>query len=238
MRASPTRSVIRGAFLNLAGWRSTLPLGHDELRATRAYAHRNIAHCIPLATSDCGCPGGLIAGFSEPGGTLQRIDPFDAVFQNHVTLVVGPSGGGKTVAVNSLLVGALSQGMRGYIIDRSSTRSDEGHERTQGHYDALLSVIPGSCRVQVGSAGGDVICPWDVPDPANVSAEKLEALLALHGLLIGDLHGEERRLNADQEPELLRAACAVYERCAHAGERPARDAARAGAAGPPGRARP
>ena len=212
--------AVRGRFLNVPAWVSTLPLGVDELRATRSYAHRNIGHCVPLASADCGCPDGLIAGFSDPGGTLQRLDPFDPLFANHVSLVVGPSGGGKTVAVNSLLVGALSQGMRGYVIDRSSTLTEGGRSRTQGHYDALLSVIPGARRVPVGCTGGEVICPWDVPDPANVSREKLEALLALHGLLIGDQVGEERRLNADQEPELLRAACAVYERCARTGERP------------------
>ncbi|MGI9097112.1 MAG: VirB4 family type IV secretion system protein [Solirubrobacteraceae bacterium] len=211
--------VLRGRFLSAAGLTSTLPIGVDRLRATRRYAHRNIGHCVPLATSSCGCPHGLILGCSDPGGTLERIDPFDALFERHVTLVAGPSGGGKTVAVNALLERAISQGMRGWIVDRSSTRSQDG-TRTQSHYDPLLSLIPAARRIDVGNRGGDVICPWDVPKPSDVPSSKLEFLLALHALLIGDLHGDERRLSALEESLLRTAISAVYERCAETGERP------------------
>jgi len=211
--------VLRGRFLGVAGLTSTLPIGVDRLRATRRYAHRNIAHCVPLATASCGCPQGLILGYSDPAGTLERIDPFDALFERHVTLVAGPSGGGKTVAVNALLERAISQGMRGWIVDRSSTRSPDG-TRTQSHYDPLLSLIPDARRIDVGNRGGDVICPWDVPDPASVATSKLEFLLALHALLIGDLHGDQRRLNALEESLLRTGISAVYEACAKSGDRP------------------
>lgn len=211
--------VQRGRFLGAAGFASTLPLGIDRLRATRRYAHRNIGHCVPLATGSCGCPQGLILGYGDPGGTLERVDPFDALFERHVTLVAGPSGGGKTVAVNALLERAIAQGMRGWIVDRSSTQSDGG-SRTQSHYDPLLSLIPGAHRIDVGTRGGDVICPWDVPDTARVPSSKLEFLLALHALLIGDVHGGERRLNALEESLLRTATSNVYERCADTGERP------------------
>jgi hypothetical protein len=211
--------VLRGRFLGAAGFASTLPLGVDRLRATRRYAHRNIGHCVPLATGSCGCPQGLILGYSDPGGTLERVDPFDALFDRHVTLVAGPSGGGKTVAVNALLERAIAQGMRGWIVDRSSTRSQTG-SRTQSHYDPLLSLIPGAHRIDVGTRGGDVICPWDVPDLANVSSSKLEFLLALHALLIGDLHGDERHLSALEESLLRTAIANVYERCVATDERP------------------
>jgi hypothetical protein len=211
--------VLRGRFLSAAGLTSTLPIGVDRLRATRRYAHRNIGHCVPLATASCGCPQGLVLGYSDPGGTLERVDPFDALFERHVTLVAGPSGGGKTVAVNALLERAIAQGMRGWIVDRSSTRSQDG-TCTQSHYDPLLSLIPGARRIDVGTRGGDVICPWDVPKPADVTSAKLEFLLALHAVLIGDLHSEERRLNALEESLLRTAISRVYERCADIGERP------------------
>ena len=212
--------VHRGRWLSLPGLISTLPVGLDALKATRSYAQRNIAHCVPLTSGSCGSPHGLILGFADPGGTLERLDPFDPIYTRHVTLAVGPSGGGKTVTINALLERAISQGMRGWIIDRSSTETEHGR-RGSGHYDMLLGLIPGSERVQVGSAQGEVICPWDVPDPSHVPPEKEQFLLALHALLIGDHHaGAERSLKALEESLLLSGIRATYERCAQTGERP------------------
>ena len=215
--------VIRGRRLNLPGLTATLPVGADTLNATRSYAERNIAHCIPLTSSSCGSPTGLVLGTADPGGTIERIDPFDPLYPRRVTLVVGPSGGGKTVLMNALLARAVSQGMRGWIIDRSSTPDDQGHTAGTGHYDTLLSLIPGSRRVQVGSVAGDVICPWDVADPRAVPSEKKEFLLALHALLIGHAAGadaRERTLTAVEEGLLSTAIDEVYAHADHTGGRP------------------
>jgi hypothetical protein len=211
--------VIRGRWLSLPGFTTTIPLGIDALRATRSYAQRNIAHCLPLTSSSCGSPDGLILGFADPGGTLERINPFDRLFTRHVTLAIGPSGGGKTVTINALLERAISQGMGGWIVDRSSTAADGG--RSSGHYDMLLGLIPGSARVQVGSGTGAMICPWDVADPGRVPPEKEQFLLALHALLIGDQRGsQDRTLSALEESLLLSGIGAVYTRCARTGQRP------------------
>lgn len=215
--------VIRGRRLCLPGWTATLPLGIDTLRATRSYAQRNVAHCVPLTSTSCGSPSGLILGTADPGGTLERVDPFDPIYPRRVTLVLGPSGGGKTVLMNAVLMRAIAQGMRGWIIDRSATPDQHGHTHGSGHYDTLLSLIPGSRRVQVGSAAGAVICPWDVHDPAAVPSEKKEFLLALHALLIGHAQGADRRqrsLTAVEEGLLSIAIDRVYERCADSGQRP------------------
>ncbi len=212
--------VLRGAFLNVQGWPCTLPIGVDPLRATRAYAQRNIAHCSPLVTAACGCPEGLILGFADPGGTLERLDPYDPKFQTYLTVLIGQGGGGKTVMVNSLLVAAIAQGMRGFIIDRSTISTGDGGERVQGHYDPLLSLVPGSAKVHVGTGSKDVISPWDVADPAEVAGAKLEFLLAFHALLIGNIADGERRLTADEEGPLTTAIAAVYAHCAKTGERP------------------
>ncbi|MGH2926651.1 MAG: VirB4 family type IV secretion system protein, partial [Solirubrobacteraceae bacterium] len=215
--------VIRGRWLNLRAFPATLPLGVDELRATRSYGQRNIAHCVPLTSSSCGSPSGLVLGTADPGGTLERVDPFDPLFPRRVTLVLGPSGGGKTVLMNVLLMRAIAQGMRGWIIDRSSTPDEHGDTAGSGHYDTLLSLIPGARRVQVGSASADVICPWDVQDPARVPSEKKEFLLALHALLVGHARGSDRRersLTAVEEGLLSTAIDAVYARADRERARP------------------
>jgi len=215
--------VVRGRHLALAGLTSTLPLATDHLRARRRYAQRNIAHCVPLTSSRCGCPTGLILGTADPGGTLERLDPYDPQFQTTLTLIVGKGGGGKTVTSILLAARFISQGGRVYITDRSSTPDDTGATAGTGHYDTLLSLIPGSRRVQLGTAHGDVICPWDVPDPHHVPDQKLEFLLALHALLVGDAHdpdGLTRTLDADEETLLHDAITHVYHHCANTDQRP------------------
>ena len=215
--------VVRGRYLALPGFTSTLPLGIDELRATRRYAQRNIAHCVALTSSRCGCPDGLILGTADPGGTLERLDPYDRQFATTLTLIVGKGGGGKTVTSILLACRFLAQGGRIYITDRSSTPDDRGNTVGTGHYDTLLSLIPGARRVQLGTAHGAVICPWDVVDLEHIPDQKLEFLLALHALLIGQAHdpaGLVRTLDADEEALLRDAITNVYKQCATTGERP------------------
>ena len=133
---------VRGRHLALQGFTATLPLGVDQLRATRRYAQRNIAHCVPLTSSRCGCPDGLILGTADPGGTIERLDPYDRQFATTLTLIVGKGGGGKTVTSILLACRFIAQGGRIYITDRSSTPDDRGDSTGTGHYDTLLSLIP------------------------------------------------------------------------------------------------
>ena len=80
--------------------------------------------------------------------------------------------------------------------------------------------------MQLGTAHGAVICPWDVPDVEHVPDQKVEFLLALHALLIGEAHDAEglvRTLDADEEALLRDAITAVYQRCAESRRAAARD---------------
>ena len=215
--------VVRGRHLALQGFTSTLPLGVDTLRARRRYAQRNIAHCVALTSSRCGCPGGLILGTADPGGTLERLDPYDPLFQTTLTLIVGKGGGGKTVTSILLAARFIAQGGRVYVTDRSSTPDDRGNTGGSGHYDTLLSLVPGGRRVQLGTAHCDVICPWDTPDVSSVPDQKIEFLLAMHALLIGDTHDPEaliRSLDTDEETILRDGINTVYRDCARNGGRP------------------
>ena len=124
---------------------------------------------------------------------------------------------------NALCLRYIAQGGRTFILDRSSTPDEHGNTKGTGHYDTLASLIPGSRRVQVGHAGGDVICPWDVADPARVPAHKTELLLALHALLIGHAHdpeGRVRTLDSDEETLIRTGIEAAYRLAGETGERP------------------
>ncbi len=104
---------------------------------------------------------------------------------------------------------AIGQGASGFIIDRA------------GHFDYLVSLLPGASVVQIGGEA-HAINSWDVPDPALVSAEKVDYLLALHALLLGEHHaGRDSYGLTDLEANLLGLAIVeVYERCALTGEEP------------------
>jgi hypothetical protein len=206
--ASDARAA-QGTFAQGALWRSTLPLGIDAARRTRKYVSANVADSFPLIGTSCGSPNGIPLGYAVPGRTLERLDPFDAAHPNHLLLINGMSGAGKTMAAIILLARAISRGASGFIIDRA------------GHFDYLASLLPGASTVQIGGEA-HAINSWDVEDPALVSAEKVDYLLALHALLLGEHHpGRDSYGLSDLESNLLGLAIVeVYERCALTGEEP------------------
>ena len=201
--------VQHGLFAQVRLWQSTLPLGRDVARRRRKYVSRNVGDTFPLCGTSCGSPAGIPLGYALPGRTLERLDPFDPLHPNHLLLINGMSGAGKTMAAIILLVRALAQGASGFIIDRA------------GHFDFLCSLIPGGASLQVG-AGAHAINSWDVEDPAHVGAEKIDYLLALHALLLGEHHaGRDSYGLTDLEANLLGLAIAeVYARCALTSEEP------------------
>ncbi|MDQ8045449.1 MAG: type IV secretion system DNA-binding domain-containing protein, partial [Patulibacter sp.] len=215
--------LMRGRRTSLRGFVATLPLARDPLARTTKWAHRDTGNLIPLSSSRCGHDVGLPLGISLPHGTLERLDPFDRSAGTHVTIVTGGSGTGKTFTTNALLLRAIARGMRGVIVDRSSTATGDG-SRSASHYDPLLALVPGAARVSIGTGPAPVrINPWDVDDPASPPIERIEALLAIHALLIGDAAAgteTDRRLSADDTALLRNAIQAVYEGCAVDGREP------------------
>jgi TraG P-loop domain len=201
--------IQHGLFAQRPLWQSTLPLGRDVAHRRRKYVSRNVGDTFPLCGTSCGSPQGIPLGYALPGRTLERLDPFDAAHHNHLLLINGMSGAGKTMAAIILLIRALAQGASGFIIDRA------------GHFAFLASLIPGATSVEIGGSQ-HAINSWDVEDPARVGAEKIDYLLALHALLLGERHAAQDSYGlTDLESNLLGLAIAeVYERCALTGEEP------------------
>jgi hypothetical protein len=200
--------VQHGRFAQGRLWRSTLPLGVDVAGRRRRYLSANVGDTFPLVGSSCGSPDGIPLGFSLPGRTLERLDPFDPAHPNHLLLINGMSGAGKTMAAILLLSRAISHGASGFIIDRA------------GHFEFLASLIPGAATVQLGGDGDAINC-WDLA-ARKVTAEKVDYLLALHALLLGEHHqGRDSYGLSDLEANLLGLAINdVYARCAMTGEEP------------------
>lgn len=189
-------------------WTATLPLGLDAARRRRKYVSRNVGDMFPLVGTGCGSPDGLPLGYAQPGRTLERLDPFDPAHENHLLVVNGKSGTGKTMTTILVLLRVLARGGRGFIIDRA------------GHFDFLCSLVPGSRSIALGAReSGHAVNPWDVPDCDRPGNEKIDYLLALHALLIGG-GSDEHTLDIVESNQLGLAIRAVYDRCALTGEEP------------------
>ena len=195
--------VDRGRFQQRELWTSTLPLALDHGRRTRRYAGRNAADTVPLLGVSVGSPSGIPFAYSEPGRTLEYFNPYDRVHPNHLCLITGRSGAGKTLMCNVLLARSLAFGARGFVIDRA------------GHYRVLTDLIDGAQHLDIGSDDSRFhLNPWDVDDPSHVSREKVAFLIGLHHTMITE------GLSTLERAQLGAAIRAVYERAAAEGAAP------------------
>src|SRR4051812_39541950 len=207
IEAAADCKVGRGEFRQRELWTSTLPLGHDAARRTRKYATRNAADTVPLVGTRCVSPGGIPFAFSDPGRTLERLDPYDPEHANHTLLICGRSGSGKTMTANLLLARLIACGARAFVIDRA------------GHYELLTRLVAGAQQIELGAARSPfALNPWDVSDPARVSSEKVAFLLSLHTLMMGD-----EGLGKAEQAVLGEAIRAVYARAATLEDEPPRE---------------
>ncbi len=196
--------VSRGEFQQYDLWRSTLPLGRDLAGRTRRYATRNVGDTVPLVGTSCGSPAGIPFAFSDPGRTLERLDPYDRTHSNFTMLVNGRSGSGKTMAANVIMARCIAHGARGFVLDRA------------GHYSILTGLVDGAQQIEIGADDSpSAINPWDVPDPAEVSLEKIAFLVSLHGVMMGD-----EGLTTMERSQLGAAIRAVYALAAQSGLTP------------------
>ena len=77
-----------------------------------------------------------------------------------------------------------------------------------GHYELLTRLVAGAQQIELGAAHSPfALNPWDVPDPASVSREKVAFLLSLHTLMMGDegLGKAEQARARRGDPRRLRA---------------------------------
>ncbi|MGA2926575.1 MAG: hypothetical protein ABSG43_11365, partial [Solirubrobacteraceae bacterium] len=192
-------------------WRATWPLGVDPLRIRRRYVTRNLADTTPLVAARCGSPPGPghPFGWARPGRTLERLDAFDPKHENHLLVVVGKSGTGKTMGCIKILASILPEGAQGGVIDRA------------GHYEFLAALVPGAAVINLASDDGHAICPWDVDDVCDLANEKLDYLLALHSFFLGTPQADGTYDLAPRDRSQLSLAIrAVYRRCQITGEDP------------------
>jgi hypothetical protein len=193
-------SVDRCALWQLPAWQATLPLAENPAGMTFRTVTTNLADTLPFLHHRAGTRGGVLLGFADPGGEAATLDLYDPALPNGNLLCVGASGSGKTLFAQSYALKHVAMGGRCIVLDRSLR-----------HWDGLVAAIPGAATHGVGLASGFRVNPWQLPPGASGPAQaKLEYLLDLHALILGERHDGVVGLTA-VERALLEAACrAVY----------------------------
>ncbi len=161
----------------------------------------NLADTLPFLHHRAGTRGGSLIGFSHPGHEVVTLDMYDPSLDNSNLTCLGISGSGKTMFAQSFALKHIARGGRVIVLDRST-----------GHWDDLVAAVPGAVVHRVLLDSGFRINPWELPrHQTEPSQTKLEYLLDLHTLMVGELHGGTPVLTA-QERAVLEGACrAVYE---------------------------
>jgi len=181
-------------------WQATLPLARNPAGMTYRTVTTNLADTLPFLHHRAGTRGGALIGFSHPGHEVVTLDMYDPSLDNSNLTCLGISGSGKTMFAQSFALKHIARGGRVIVLDRST-----------GHWDDLVAAVPGAVVHRVLLDSGFRINPWELPRHATEPNQtKLEYLLDLHTLLVGELHGGTPVLTA-QERAVLEGACrAVY----------------------------
>jgi len=181
-------------------WQATLPLSRNPAGMTYRTVTTNLADTLPFLHHRAGTRGGSLIGFSHPGHEVVTLDMYDPSLDNSNLTCLGISGSGKTMFAQSFALKHIARGGRVIVLDRST-----------GHWDDLVAAVPGAVVHRVLLDSGFRINPWELPRHAGEPNQtKLEYLLDLHTLLVGELHGGTPVLTA-QERAVLEGACrAVY----------------------------
>ncbi len=202
-------SVDRCQLWQVPAWQATLPLGENPAGLAYRTVTPNLADTLPFLHGRAGTRGGPLIGFAEPGGEVATLDLYDPGLPNGNLLCVGTSGSGKTLFAQSYALKHVAMGGRAIVFDRSLR-----------HWDGLVAAVPGAATHVVGLASGFRVNPWQLPPGADgPSQAKLEYLLDLHALLLGERHDGVIGLTAAERATLEGACRAVYREGARPVER-------------------
>src|SRR4051794_20988824 len=197
-------SVDRCQLWQVPAWQATLPLAENPAGLTYRTVTPNLGDTLPFLHHRAGTRGGPLVGFAEPGGEVATLDLYDPGLANGNLLCVGTSGSGKTLFAQSYALKHLAMGGRALVFDRSLR-----------HWDGLVAAVPGAATHIVGLSSGFRVNPWDLPAGADgPSQAKLEYLLDLHALLLGERHDGVVGLTATERATLEAACRAVYREVA------------------------
>ncbi len=159
-------------FLRMAdGAKSVYPIQEDRLKAERNIPSDALAACFPFTTAYLNLDmDGILFGLNKNNNIPIILDPFK--FANYNGLILGTSGGGKSVTAKLFILRNLLRGVKTIIID------------PQGEYAALTEKHSGQL-ISLGRESDTTINPLDLF--GSEPAEKAIALMDLFRIMLGEI---------------------------------------------------
>ncbi len=191
----------------LQAWQATLPLGVNPIGKTYRTTSLNLSHCFPFLHHRAGTPTGPVLGFSEPGHELVQLDLRDPALTNGFETLNGKQGSGKTMLMIRQALDYICMGVRVVALERSAN-----------HFAGLVAAVPGAQMHQVGLDGSYRVNPFQLPKGIQKPPqEKIDYLLDLLTLLVGERQDSDAHLTGEERGILERACREVYTGCSPQG---------------------
>lgn len=174
------------------GFKSTIPLGVDQLYITRNMDTSSLASTFPFTSAILTQNKGVMYGVNQQNGSLIIFDRFSLENANEV--VLGKSGAGKSYTIKLEITRQFMFGAEVIVID------------PEGEYDRIAPTLGGEL-VDFSSSSKVKINPFDLSDVYEEGENELGLkILSLHGLL-KIITGE---LDAEHDAILDRALIETY----------------------------
>ena len=188
--------AVPATFRSLQGWVTSLPLATDQLRMRRSFDTAALAAAFPFASPDLAAadpastaaPAGVLYGLNAASSGLVCWDRWAQ--DNHNSVILGRSGGGKSYLAKLDILRSLYQGVEVAVID------------PEDEY-ARLAAATGGTLIRPGAAG---VClnPLDLPSVTSPGRARPDGLirraLFLHtflAVLLGERPGAAQRAALD-----------------------------------------
>ncbi len=153
------------------GAKSVYPIQEDKLNANRNIPSDALAACFPFTTAYLNLDSdGILFGLNKNNNIPIILDPFK--FANYNGLILGTSGGGKSVTAKLFILRNLLRGVKTIIID------------PQGEY-AELTQKHGGQLIEIHRESETIINPFDLMS-ADLG-EKTISLMDLFKIMCGEL---------------------------------------------------
>jgi hypothetical protein len=151
--------------------KSIYPLQEDSLKVTRNIPGDALSACFPFTTAYLNIDNeGILFGLNKNNNIPIILDPYS--FANYNGLILGTSGGGKSVTAKLFILRNQLRGVKTMIID------------PQGEYEELTKQYQGQL-VEISRESSTIINPFDLME--QDLGEKMLSLMDLFKIMCGEL---------------------------------------------------